>query len=288
MILKNKIYVLLFFTMITSCDMFITYSGGKGDQCTHNYSYGYPLCNGDLVCNFNTCEDPVEKGGRCEASVVEGVNICAEGLFCENNICVDDCQNMECGEFIPTGASCGTCKNGNLYCISGKCSDVKKCGDNCPEWINIPAGDFIMGNDDYYYSKPSHLVTLKAFEMTKSEITVAQYKECFLSGYCTSPNNNDPAYNWDKPGYENHPVNGATWSQAVDYCNWFETDLPTESQWEYAARGAGQNITFPWGEEEASCDYTVMNDGVYTTSVVIHPVGALSRDSLARPTFSII
>ncbi len=55
-----------------------------------------------------------------------------------------------------------------------------------------------------------------------------------------------------------HPVNLVAWSEAVDFCEWVGGELPSEIEWEFLARNAGQDITYPWGEDEPTCDFAVM------------------------------
>ncbi|MCP4605481.1 MAG: formylglycine-generating enzyme family protein [Proteobacteria bacterium] len=111
---------------------------------------------------------------------------------------------------------------------------------------------------------PIHDVTVPTFEMTKTEITVAQYGTCVAAGSCMEPHDNDPDYsNWESVGYENHPLNTVDWNQAVAFCSWAGGRLPSEAEWEYAARNGGQDIRFPWGDEDISCDYSVVyEDGL--------------------------
>ena len=108
---------------------------------------------------------------------------------------------------------------------------------------------------------PVHEVTVPSFHMLKTEVTVAQYRECVTAGSCTAPSTPWPQCNWNDPSYERHPANCVTWQQSADFCAWAGGRLPSEAQWEYAASSGGQNIPHPWGNEEATCDYAVMHGG---------------------------
>ena len=117
-----------------------------------------------------------------------------------------------------------------------------------------------MGSTGEPYEQPVHTVTVPDFEMTETEVTVVQYAECVTAGVCSAPNTCTNC-NWNDSGYEDHPVNGVDWNQAKDFCTWVGGWLPTEAEWEYAARSGGQDITYPWGDETATCEYAVMDDG---------------------------
>jgi formylglycine-generating enzyme required for sulfatase activity len=110
---------------------------------------------------------------------------------------------------------------------------------------------------------PLHTVTVPTFELTATEVTVAQYQVCVNDGgACTAPATGTTC-NWNDPGYEDHPVNCVDWNQARDFCAWAGGRLPTEAEWEYAARSTGpsSSFTYPWGNSTATCSYAVMNDG---------------------------
>jgi formylglycine-generating enzyme required for sulfatase activity len=117
--------------------------------------------------------------------------------------------------------------------------------------VFIPAGTFGMGNnsgkDD---EKPQHKVSLGAFYMDKSEITNELYKTCADAGGCSAPSENQsstrPRY-YGKSQFGNYPVIYVNWNQAQTYCAWRGARLPTEAEWEYAARGADGRV-YPWGE----------------------------------------
>ncbi len=140
-------------------------------------------------------------------------------------------------------------------------------GDIDLAWVSLPGGTFQMGSDSVYppWNSPAHDVTVPGFEMTKTEVTVAQYANCVEAFACAEPvaNTGESNCNWGDPGYEEHPVNCVSWHQAVSFCQWIGGRLPSEAEWEYAASGAGQDITYPWGDEQASCEYAVMSESEY-------------------------
>ena len=120
----------------------------------------------------------------------------------------------------------------------------------------------MMGTDSGgSWLQPVHQVDVPTFEMNLTEVTVAQYQACVDAGICTEPDQCFSHYNWGVAGREDHPVNCVEWFQAVDFCTWVGCRLPSEAEWEYAARGGGQDITYPWGDDPASCTYAVMNEG---------------------------
>ncbi len=125
-------------------------------------------------------------------------------------------------------------------------------------WVPISGGSFQMvsGNDDQVI----HNVTLSDYYLLKTEVTVKQYSLCVAdNNRCTLPSTASETCNWGMTGREDHPVNCVDWSQAKSFCRWAEgTRLPSEAEWEYAARSEGQDIDYPWGNETASCDYAVM------------------------------
>ncbi|MFO8071259.1 MAG: formylglycine-generating enzyme family protein [Polyangia bacterium] len=136
-------------------------------------------------------------------------------------------------------------------------------GDECPDlvWVSIPGGTFQMGSDEVG-AQPVHEVDVPSFEITKTEVTVAQYAECVAASACVEPSasTEELLCNWEDQGYEEHPVNCVSWHQAVSFCQWVGGRLPSEAEWEYAASGAGQDITYPWGDEQASCEYAIMKE----------------------------
>jgi len=138
------------------------------------------------------------------------------------------------------------------------------------DMVLVPAGDFTMGRDDGEFDEaPARTVYLDAYYIDRHEVTVAGYRACTEAGACTAPYSGASAYklefeghytNWNKAGRDQHPVNGINWHQANGYCHWAKKRLPSEAEWEKAARGT-DGRSYPWGEEESSCDRIVMDDG---------------------------
>jgi len=115
------------------------------------------------------------------------------------------------------------------------------------EMISIPAGEFIMGSDARLEDEgPEHRVTLPRYLIDRYEVTNLQYKQFIDATHRRSPrhfrNRTFPE------GKADHPVTFVSWFDASEYCSWADKRLPTEQEWEKAARGTQGNV-FPWGNE---------------------------------------
>ncbi|HEY9075089.1 MAG TPA: bifunctional serine/threonine-protein kinase/formylglycine-generating enzyme family protein [Anaerolineaceae bacterium] len=120
--------------------------------------------------------------------------------------------------------------------------------------LYVSAGEFMMGSADadkgaVDNEKPQHSVTLDAFWIDKTEVTNAMYARCVAAGACAAPNrmnsNRRSSYYGDS-SFANYPVIYVNWNQAKAYCEWAGRRLPTEAEWEKAARGTDGRI-YPWG-----------------------------------------
>ncbi len=141
-------------------------------------------------------------------------------------------------------------------------------GGNCLKWV--------PGDDD-----PPHTVTLDAFKINAYEVTEAQYADCVAAGMCRplNPGNPDsPSEHYGLSSYENFPVTQVTWFDASAYCIWVGGRLPSEAEWEKAARGGLAGQMYPWGNQEAVCKYGAKN-GAQTGRC--EPGGTLAVGSFA-------
>jgi formylglycine-generating enzyme required for sulfatase activity len=118
--------------------------------------------------------------------------------------------------------------------------------------VLIPAGSFQMGSEEGESDeKPVHTVYISQFWMDKYEVTNGEYKKCVDAGSCRAPISVESytrsSYYGDSR-YENYPVINVDWSQAKAYCEWKGGRLPTEAEWEYAARGGLKSVKYPNGD----------------------------------------
>lgn len=118
--------------------------------------------------------------------------------------------------------------------------------------VLIPAGEFLMGSESGREDeKPVHKVYLDAFYIDNFQVTNAQYAVCITAGACTPLHNTTSQTRikyFGEPEFANYPVIYVLWQQAREYCQWLGGDLPTEAQWEKAARGGLEGKLFFWGD----------------------------------------
>ncbi len=177
-------------------------------------------------------------------------------------------------------------------------------------WVDVPAGEFLMGGDadealaicqqlyepftdsecqrDWFTGEElAHTVYLETYQIETYEVTNWQYAQCVKNGACQGGDYTyeDEAGNilnhLDDPAYNDHPVVGVDWFQSQTYCEWSGARLPTEAEWEKAARGTDSRI-YPWGDEfdgnranfcDTNCEYDWKNTGFDDGYTRTAPVG---------------
>jgi formylglycine-generating enzyme required for sulfatase activity len=172
-------------------------------------------------------------------------------------------------------------------------ADVPGRSREVPGMVYVPPGPFLHGcapadTACYRIESPAAHIRLDGFYMDRTEVTVDAYRACVAAGACSDegltlhtaesttrlPSDSgvnttqllDPALshtcNFGWPGKERgeHPINCVSWDQASAYCAWAGKRLPTEAEWEKAARGLDERI-YPWGDAAPTCALAVMDDG---------------------------
>lgn len=146
-----------------------------------------------------------------------------------------------------------------LLMAAGDGAAVRPEGTKGSEMVLVSAGEYKMGcnrsrdshcdADEY----PYHAVNLPAFYMDRTEVSIGQYKECVKSGACRKAKE---YAGFDK---DDQPAAGVSWDDAAAYCQWAGKRLPTEAEWEKAARGTDGRV-YPWGNNTCGCDCAIQEE----------------------------
>jgi eukaryotic-like serine/threonine-protein kinase len=149
--------------------------------------------------------------------------------------------------------------------------DLTVLGEDGATLLYIPAGEYSMGNDNSDSDEaPFHTVFLDAFWIDRTEVTNRSYSLCVDAGACNEPTNKSsfshPSY-YGNVEFDNYPVIYVNWDMAKNYCEWAGRRLPTEAEWEKAARGTMAN-DYPWGNTAPSADLLNFSRNVGDTTQV--------------------
>jgi len=140
------------------------------------------------------------------------------------------------------------------------------------DWIKLDGGRFEMGDKQLSFTQPVHTVSIRPFEISKTEVTVKMYRRCVDDGACSDRNTGREGYvryerenlerseycNFNSTDRDDHPMNCVDWGDAQAFSKWIGARLCSEAEWEYAARSCGKEQKYPWGDEEATCERAVM------------------------------
>lgn len=155
---------------------------------------------------------------------------------------------------------------GILIVMTGCTRPVAACSKQIPGMACIPAGEFIRGSNDFEPDeKPQEKVFVSEFHIDLHEVTNKEFNECLAAGKCRECmktgqcNYVGARYGW-RYKKDDQPVSGVSWFTAREYCEFRGKRLPTEAEWEKAARGPDGNL-YSWGNEPADCARAIIQIG---------------------------
>jgi formylglycine-generating enzyme required for sulfatase activity len=206
-----------------------------------------PECPAGSTWNGTACE---------ERKVVTKVE-CPSGTTLKNGQCVA-AVNTTC----PPGTSFESGK-GCVASVSTSCPAGTRfeSGKGCIALLVAPPAPTLaptssprdgmaqLSGGTYTMGDTKETVTVAPFALDVTEVTVDAYAKCVSAGKCSEPETGGRC-NWKVGGKGNHPINCVDWNQATAYCQWASKRLPTESEWEWAARGQSRGTTYPWGNDD--------------------------------------
>ncbi len=264
-----------------TCFQCVTTAQCQGSQQCADDHHCHDACASNADCATGVCDIPA---GICVQCLDKAQ--CPLGNLCEAKECVNGCEeDRDCPTSLPvcdpTAGTYGTCYQCTVNADCGTqatCVDHVCQGDAAP-MVDIAAGSFVMGSDtDTATDNLRHTVTLSAYSIDTLEVTNARYKKCVDAAMCPAPT---VTTEFADPTKAQHPVTYVTWQDAETFCAWAGKRLPTEAEWERAARGTDER-TYPWGSATPSC--TLTNGAVggtgsdpcanALTDAGVHPTGA--------------
>lgn len=214
---------------------------------------------------FSPLVSPLPEGGSTDTGSASGSSSSADGSttgeLTDTEATTTDGDSSTGG---PPEPECGPddenpCPEGQ-YCVTGACADP-------PEGMAaVPAGSSWMGCNESVDNQcladeyPFHEVLIDAFAIDRTEVTIAEYMACVDDGECSSPDDTnafgEPCALGESP---EHPMTCVDWFAASTYCEQLGKRLPTEAEWEKAARGDSGQL-YPWGDTNPSCNEAVMDE----------------------------
>ncbi len=260
---------------VEGCDDGDRISGGDG-ECDSN-CWGIQQCGDGVTSGTEECDDGNDVQtdacligcvrARCgDTHIRAGEEDCDDGNRVDKDACSNACvvRDPQCGDgVLDQGEVCDEgAANG---AAGGECSDC--------QWfvgyvgmVKVPKGatdSFTFGPEVGTVAQP---VEVDAFYMDIHEVTAGDYKACVDAGECSYGGSLTSEFRTFENGKDTAPMNYVQWSDANGYCTWKNKRLPTQVEWEKAARGFKDRVEgrdYPWGDASPGCDYTVMAEAGY-------------------------
>ena len=247
--------------------------GQATQECGLDLTWEFPgSCENEGVCHPTETE---ETSCLTCGSRTRGCSAQCEWEPWDTSQCFGVCQpgeehidNASCSDpwlFAHYQCDTTTCQFNTLVECTGDCFLAARTGwpGDFKNDICVPGGPFVMGSDpgEGYAAneQPEHIVNLSPYFIDKYEVTVARYRECVLASGCLVPE--EGASNYFDSGSEDLPINNVVWDEARTFCQWDGRRLPTEAEWEKAARGpAPREVSMPWGDDPATCLHVPSTD----------------------------
>ncbi|MBI5608454.1 MAG: SUMF1/EgtB/PvdO family nonheme iron enzyme, partial [Deltaproteobacteria bacterium] len=210
-----------------------------------------PKCADDSACTADSCD---AKTGDCVFVPLVNGSGCDDGKPCT----------------VGDGCVAGTCAGTPMACGPSEKCQVGLCVAAGPSGTaTVMGGKFTMGcvaGDSACsdHEKPPHVVDVSLFFIDVTEVAIAQYANCYAEGACTTPGQ-DFGCNWGVLNHDLHPANCVTWEQAKQFCEWKGGRLPTEAEWEKAARAGLDGSLYANGKNNLSCQEAVFTGLGYFT-----------------------
>jgi len=227
------------------------------------------------TASADICEHPAtqDMNGKC---------VCPFGMVLKGSTCVT--TMCPPGTKLVAGKCQSTCSASEVL-VNGKCTDkIDQLPTDAGKTVQIAAGNFMAGappDNTFGRADPVHKVNLSTYSIDKYEVSVEEYDKCVKTGACPKPGGAQYGCNYPNAKRRAHPMNCVTWNEAQTYCDWRGMRLPTEAEWEYAARGKKSNL-YPWGDAAPTCKNTAMtysapdgksSCGGNTSAIGSHPDG---------------